>query len=187
MMDYLIKPLDGETWNSFEQLVQKHNGVWGGCWCTYFHQKPPDYERGAEANKCLKRKLMEEGKAHASLVFKNEECIAWCQFGSPEELPNIYHKKEVETKFAIPDWRITCLFVDKDHRKKGLSVYALKGALGLIKSLGGGIVESYPQDTQGKNVSSSFLYNGTKQIFEQFGFKYEGKKGKNHCVMRTFV
>jgi hypothetical protein len=135
----------------------------------------------------LKKKLMEEGKTHASLVFKNEECIAWCQFGSPEEPPGIYHKKEVEAKFAIPDWRITCFFTDKDHRKKGLSAVALKGALELIKNLGGGIAESYPQDTPGKNISSSFLYNGTKQIFEQAGFNYEGKKGKNHCVMRTLV
>ena len=31
MENLTIKALDSETWNSFEQLVQKHNGVWGGC------------------------------------------------------------------------------------------------------------------------------------------------------------
>ncbi len=88
---------------------------------------------------------------------------------------------------TVPDWRITCIFVDKNHRKKGLSFFALNGALELIKSLGGGVVESYPQDTQGRKISNSFLYNGTKQIFEKSGFKYEGSKGKNHCIMRKII
>lgn len=187
MKNYIIKSLNQETWNSFEQLVEKHNGVWGGCWCTYFHEKPPGFIRNNDTNKCFKKKLVEEGKSHAALVFDEEKCIAWCQFGEPEELPNIYHKKEVETKFKTPDWRITCFFVDIGYRKKGISVIALNGALELIKNSGGGIVESYPQDTQEKKITSSFLYNGTKQIFEQVGFKYEGQKGKNHCVMRILV
>lgn len=88
---------------------------------------------------------------------------------------------------TMPDWRITCIFVDRDHRKKGLSFAALNGALELIKELGGGIVESYPQDTQGKKTSNSFLYNSTRQIFERAGFSYEGKKGKNHCIMRKTI
>jgi hypothetical protein len=87
----------------------------------------------------------------------------------------------------MPDWRITCIFVDRDYRKKDLSFFALNGALELIKNLGGGIVESYPQDTQGKKVSNSFLYNGTRQIFEKADFSYESEKGKNHCIMRKRI
>jgi hypothetical protein len=129
----------------------------------------------------LQKKLVKEERAHAALVFDGDICVAWCQFGPPQELPNIYHKKEVESKMTMPDWRITCIFVDMDHRKIGLSFFALNGALDLIRDLGGGVVESYPQDTQGRKISNSFLYNGTKEIFEKAGFKYEGKKGKNHC------
>ena len=187
MKDYNIKALSIETWTSFERLVEKHNGVWGGCWCTYFHLKPPEHERSSEANKRFKEKLVEEGKTHAALVFHEELCVAWCQFGSPQELPDIYHKKEVLSKTMLPDWRITCFFVDKDYRRKGLSAIALEGALKLIEGMGGGVIESYPQDTQGKNAPSSFLYNGTRQIFEKVGFKYEGIKGKNHCIMRISV
>jgi GNAT superfamily N-acetyltransferase len=162
-------------------------GFGGGCWCVYFHPKPPDHERGSAANKRFKEKLVQDGRTLAALVFREGQCVAWCQFGSPNELPNIYHKKEVLAKTTLPDWRITCLFVDKDHRKKGLSAVALRGALELIKQLGGGVVESYPQDTQGENLSSSFLYNGTRQLFEKNGFKYAGSKGKNHCIMRIEV
>ena len=116
MENYIVRALSTDTWDAFEQLVEKHSGVWGGCWCTWFHAKPPDYERGAEANRCLKKKLVEEGNAHAALVFDGDSCIAWCQFGSPQELPNIYHKREIEANMAMPDWRITCIFVDKNYR-----------------------------------------------------------------------
>lgn len=187
MENLTIKALDSETWNSFEQLVQKHNGVWGGCWCTAFHPKSTVQERSPEASKSYKKKLVKEESAHAALVFDGDTCVAWCQFGPPLELPNIYHKKEVESKMTMPDWRITCFFVDKDYREHGLSFFALNGALDLIKNLGGGIVESYPQDTQGRKTSNSFLYNGTKQIFEKAGFQYEGKKGLNHCLMRKTI
>ena len=88
---------------------------------------------------------------------------------------------------TMPDRRITCFFVDRDYRKMGLSIFALNGALDLIKDLGGGVIESYPQDTQGRKVSNSFLNNGTKHIFEKAGFSYESNKGKNHCIMRKTI
>jgi GNAT superfamily N-acetyltransferase len=182
-----IKPLNTETWNDFAQLVQKHNGVWGGCWCTAFHPRSPLQRISPESTKSYKEMLVMEDKAHAALVFEGDICVAWCQFGSPQELPNIYHKKEVEAKMAMPDWRITCIFVDKHHRKQGLSFIALNGALDLIRELGGGVVESYPQDAQGKKISNSFLYNGTREMFEKAGFHYEGPKGKNHCIMRKTI
>lgn len=152
-----------------------------------FHPKPPEKNRSAEDVQAYKKDLVEDERAHAALVFDGDICVAWCQFGPPQELPNIYHRKEVESKTTMPDWRITCIFVDRDFRKEGLSLFALNGALELIKDSGGGVVESYPQDSQGNKVSNSFLYNATRQVFEKAGFSYKGKKGKNHCIMRTTI
>ena len=181
---YLIKPLTMDTWEAYEKLMIKHNGVWGGCWCLYFHDIPKDRPTSFEDNRLLKKELVRTNRAHAALAFHNEVCIGWCQFGSPDDLKNIYHKKEVESKTRMPDYRITCIFVDKDYRRQGVSELVLKGALSIIQEAGGGVVESYPQDTHGKNVSSSFLYNSTRQIFEKAGFEYIDSKGKNHCIMR---
>lgn len=181
---YTIKALNMETWDAYEKLMIKHHGVWGGCWCLYFHEKPKDHISSYENNRLLKKELVRMNQTHAALVFHHEECIGWCQYGSPHELPKIYHKKEVESKTTLPDYRITCIFVDKDYRKQGVSEFVLKGALELIKQSGGGVVESYPQDPKGQEVTSSFLYNSTRQIFENSGFQYINTKGKNHCIMR---
>jgi hypothetical protein len=86
---------------------------------------------------------------------------------------------------AVPDYRLTCLFVDRYHRRKGVAAIALDGALGLIARAGGEVAEEYPQDTQGRKISASFLYNGTRSMYERAGFDYERPpKGKNHYVMR---
>jgi GNAT superfamily N-acetyltransferase len=38
---------------------------------------------------------------------------------------------------ALPDWRITCFFVDRDYRHRGVAATALEGALREIARLGG--------------------------------------------------
>jgi len=113
------------------------------------------------------------------------------QYGVPDDLPNINHRKEYEAGLVEPaDYRITCFFVDRDYRRAGVAAVALRGALELIADSGGGVVDSFPQDTrdtQGRKISASFVYNATRSLFEQAGFDYERPKGKKHCVMRRTV
>ena len=208
MGEYVIRPLGADTWDAFAGLAERHNGVWGGCWCTWFQDKAntricdgPDGRHKAlfhracedkgqtvESNRALKERLVNDGQAHAALVFDGDVAVAWCQYGSPAELPNIYHRKEYEAALdRLPDYRITCFFVDKAYRRNGVAAAALRGALGLIAQAGGGVVEAYPQDTPGKKVSASFLYNGTRNLFEQVGFSYDRPKGTKNCVMSKTV
>ena len=153
------------------------------------HVVPHD-ERGQgahyEANCALKKRLVQEGRAHAALVFDGDEAVAWAQFGSPAELPNIYHRKQYDEELdLLPDYRITCIFVDKRYRRKRLSDIALQGALDLIAAAGGGVVEGYPHDNARQEVS--VLYDGTRTLFERAGFEYVRSKGPLNCVMRRSV
>jgi GNAT superfamily N-acetyltransferase len=159
------------------------------CWCTWFHTFYADKEKGRtpESNRALKERLVNEGRAHAALVFDKEEAVAWCQYGTPAELPNIYHRKEYEAALdRLPDYQLTCFFVDKKYRRTGVAGVALSGALQLIAEAGGGVVEGYPH-TGGQKVSALFLYSVTRSLFEQAGFSYVRPKGKNHCVMRIVI
>jgi hypothetical protein len=62
----------------------------------------------------FKRQLVEEDRAHAALVFDGDVAVAWAEYGPVEELPNIHHRKEWEQGLVrMPDYRITCLFVDR--------------------------------------------------------------------------
>ena len=184
--DLTIRPLAPDTWRAFADLVERHNGVFGGCWCTYFHSLSRDKDRTYESNRDLKCQLVEHGRAHAALVFDGDEAVAWAEFGPPGELPNIHHRQEYEAGLVTaPDYRITCIFVDRRYRRGGVAALALRGALDLISQAGGGVVEGYPHDTGGQKVS--VLYNSTRSLYERAGFSYVRPKGKRNCVMRRVV
>jgi hypothetical protein len=181
-----VRALTPDTWDSFADLVERHSGVFGGCWCTWFHTMHSEKTFEAESNRELKERLVREGKAHAALVFDGDVAVAWAEFGSCAELPNIYHRKQYDEEADLrPDYRITCIFVGKGYRRSGVSAIALHGAVDLIAEAGGGVVEGYPHDTQGKK--QSVLYNGTRSLFEREGFELVRPKGQKNTVMRRTV
>jgi GNAT superfamily N-acetyltransferase len=180
------RPLDETTWPDFARLVERNNGVWGGCWCMGFHEE--GVGRSAAQPRAEKEARVREGRAHAALVFDGPDALGWCQFGSPAELPRIKHKRAYLAGLeALPDWRITCFFVDKKSRRRGVAAVALAGALEEIARLGGGTVESYPENTEGRRPSSSFLHNGTLAMFESHGFERTRLLGKHHWVVSKVV
>jgi GNAT superfamily N-acetyltransferase len=188
MTDFILKSLDESTWPDFARLVEKHNGVWGGCWCMSFHAEGLGHGRTAARNRSEKECRVREGRAHAALVYDGAAAVGWCQFGPADELPRIKHRREyLKGLTTLPDWRITCFFVDRDHRGRGVAEIALAGALREIARLGGGTVESYPEDAEGRSVSGSFLYNGTASMFEREGFRRTRRLGKNHWVVSRVV
>ncbi|HEV7757891.1 MAG TPA: GNAT family N-acetyltransferase [Acidimicrobiales bacterium] len=191
MSDYTTKPLDPETWPDFARLVEANNGVWGGCWCMGFHPEGVGRHKTPEQNRAEKELRVNEDRAHAALVYEGGACVGWCQFGVPDELPRIKSKRAYEAGLDgpddRPDWRITCFYVNKGQRGQGIAAAALAGALDEIARLGGGTVESYPEDTSDRKVSGSFLHNGTLAMFEQLGFERIRLIGKSRWVVRKLV
>jgi len=181
--EYTVKALDESTWPAFAALVERNNGVFGGRWCMGFHEDakgtvPPKRER--------KLARVQSGTAHAALVFDGDDCLGWCQFGAPDEVPRIKSRAAYEKSLtALPDWRIACNFVGKGHRRRGVATAALAGALDLIAGLGGGRVEGYPEDKG--SVPAGFLFNGALSTYEKLGFVRDRKIGKHRWVVAKVV
>ena len=182
----ITRALEPGTWDAFAALVEANNGVWGGCWCMAFH--PEGLERDPDALRAHKLRRVESGDAHAALVFDGDDCLGWCQFGSPAELPRVPNRKAYEAEPGEPpDWRITCFFSGRGARGRGVAATALAGALEQIAALGGGVVEGYPEDAAGRKVSGSFLFHGTLAMFESQGFERVRKIGKHRWVVAKAV
>ena len=132
----------------------------------------------------MKRALVSQGRAHAALVFDGPDAVGWCQFGRTAELPNIRSRKVYEEGLGeLPDWRITCFFIDRERRREGVATFALGEALKEIARLGGGSVEAYPEDYSGQKISSSFLCSGTLGMFQRAGFTKERKIAMHRWVV----
>ena len=196
-ISYEVKELNSTTWPDFEKFFAKHNGVQGGCWCTFYHH--PDGRLLKEGlarkdaialNRKEKKALVKQDRSHGILVYAGDQSVGWCQYGLKEELPRIdsgrnYSKLDLSADQGRKLWRLTCFFVDRDFRKKGVASVALKAALDSIKKQGGGIVEAYPPTS--KEGGSWALWFGTVAMFEREGFKAHAKLGEKHLLMRKTI
>lgn len=182
-----VAPLTEATWPAFAALTEAHGGIFGGCWCLGFHAER-NTVGGYEARREAKRARVRAGEAHAALVMAGETCLGWAQYGSVAELPMIKNRAAYEaTGGGRPDWRVTCFFVDKGHRREGIAAVALEGALRQIAEAGGGVVEGYPEAIEGQKTAAAFLFGGTVGLFQRAGFVPDRKIGLHRWVMRKEV
>jgi GNAT superfamily N-acetyltransferase len=189
MGEFTVTELNETTWPAFAALVERHNGVWGGCWCMGFHDKSEDNSDASVSKRDRKMRRVCEGRAHAALVMDGERAIGWCQYGPSKELrpQNKFKRKYEPGVVQEPDWKITCFFVDKKYRGKGVSSLALDGALASIAKAGGGLVEAYPENVEGRNVQGTFIYLGIIPMFERRGFVKTRQVAMHHWVMTKQV
>lgn len=185
-MSFTTVELDASTWDVWAELVERNNGVFGGCWCTGFH--PEGHVSGLD-RRAVKHERVVRGTTHSSVVLDDEGVAqGWCQWGSPEELPKIKHKRVyLADPPSVPDWRITCFYVDTKHRGQGVARAALGGALAQIARAGGGLVEAIPEVTAGRAAHGRFLYTATVELFESFGFTRQRQVGKHAWIVTKVV
>ena len=186
---YTTRPLTAETWGDFAGLVEANNGVWGGCWCVGFHPGGVGKGRTVSQNREAKQAHVRKGTVHQVLVYDGGDCAGWCQYGPPAELPAIKNPKAYNAELTeLPDWRIGCIFTGKGHRRTGIARAAVAGALAAIKEAGGGLVEAYPEQVEGREPQrGAYFHTGPENLFEEFGFERDRRIAKWRWVMRRRV
>lgn len=131
---------------------------------------------------------MHEGRAHAALVL-DESGLAqgWCQYGPKDELLLKHGREYQKDPPAEAAWRITCIFVDKRQRRRGVARAALQGALDQIAAAGGGLVEAVSETTAGREAQDRFLFSATVEMFEDQGFARIRQVGKHAWIVSKTV
>ncbi|MEX0788896.1 MAG: GNAT family N-acetyltransferase [Anaerolineales bacterium] len=184
---FKTKELSPRTWPAFERLFAKYNGVQAGCWCMFNHRPGPIQDLGRASWEGRNRKdhevLVGRRRAHGILVYAGKEAVGWCQYGLAGELPRIdrgrnYRKLKLPATHKL--WRITCFFVDREFRHKGVANLALRSALAAIKKRGGGVVEAYPATVP----NAVAVWFGTVGMFRRARFRKVAQLGASNVVMR---
>lgn len=182
---YSIGRLDPSTWDAFADLVERNNGIFGGCWCAPNHV---EYKRGRDDPRTLKEELVHAGRVHQALVFDEAGAAqGWCQYGRPEELRLKHRRAYEQDPPPRADWRIACIFVDKRHRGRGIARLAVEGALAQIAAEGGGRVEAVSEVTAGREAQGRFLFTATVELLEDLGFTRVRQLGKHAWLVSRTV
>ena len=134
-----------------------------------------------------KKALVEEGRSHGILVYSGGEPVGWCQYGPKDELPRI-DAGNLYRRLALDDggrrlWRITCFWVDRRHRNRGVARVALRAAVDSIEKKGGNLIEAYPAVSKGFPAD----WTGTLSMFKYEGFEVFAPFGKYNVLVRRTI
>ena len=159
-------PLGRLDWEAFAELVERNNGIFGGCWCIGYH--PECGQRGASTIARSRRTgCGRAAPTPRSSSTRTALAQGWCQYGSPEELPDIKHRREYD-KDAPPRARLADHLLLRrqaasrpGHRAGGAGRRARPD-----RQAGGGLVEAIPEVTAGREAPGRFLYSATVELFE---------------------
>jgi GNAT superfamily N-acetyltransferase len=86
-----------------------------------------------------------------------------------------------------PAWSVTCLFVARDWRGRGMSEALVRASVDYVRERGGRLVEAYPTDPRGKRLAAVSSYMGTPAIFRAAGFREFARPSPARVIMRRLL
>ena len=176
-------PLTSDRWSDFEALFGE-KGACAGCWCMWWRLGHAAWmaEKGAGTKKKMKA-IVKKGPAPGLLAYADDEAVGWCAVAPRDDYPRLERSKILAPVDDKPVWSVTCFFVRRDWRKRGVTVALLKEATRWVAAQGGRILEGYPTDTD-TDQPGAFVFHGLLSGFERAGFREVARRSKHRPIVR---
>ena len=182
-MNFAFRPLEKSTWSDLERLFGAR-GACGGCWCMAWRLRAKEFQSSKGAvNRNSLHCLAESGAPVGILAFDGAAAVGWCAVAPREVYVRLEKARVLRPVDERRVWSISCLFVAKPYRGRGLSASLLRRAADYAASLGASIVEGYPVASKTK-LPDPFVWTGTPSAFERAGFQECARRSPSRPIMR---
>jgi GNAT superfamily N-acetyltransferase len=182
-LDLSFHPLTQKLWRDFEMLLGAR-GACGGCWCMFWKLRGKDFSKNTgDSARQMQKSIVDAKTVPGLLAYSEGYPIGWIAVEPRSAYPKLAHSRVLKPVDDQEVWSITCFFVEKNHRHKGITVELLKAAAEYVKSCGGKIVEGYPVDAQ-QNQPDPFVYTGTASAYKQAGFVEVARNSPTRPIFR---
>jgi len=131
--------------------------------------------------------MVKSNRIPGILGYSQNQAVAWCSVGLREDFPALERSRILKKIDDEPVWSITCFFIEKAWRKKGLSVELLKAAVNYVRKQGGKIVEGYPVEPKKKKTADVFVWTGLASAFSKAGFVECARRSETRPIMRYYI
>jgi len=184
---YSFYPVTIENWKDFENLFGE-KGACAGCWCMYWRLRRKEYDslRGNGTKKKMKG-LVNKGVIPGILAYDDKQPVGWCSVAPREDFPVLDNSRVLKRIDDKPVWSVVCFFINKNYRKKGLSVELLNAAKKYVNSNKGKIIEGYPVEPKSGKTADVFAWTGLASAFKQAGFKEIERRSETRPIMRLVL
>ena len=185
-LDLSFHPLTQKLWRDFEILFGE-NGACGGCWCMHWKLRGKAYsENKGESNRQLQKSVVDAKIVPGLLAYSEGYPVGWVAIEPRSQYPRLAHSRVLKPIDDQEVWSVTCLFVEKKHRKQGIAIALLQAAVEHAKEHGAKIVEGYPTATQGE-APPVFIFTGTSSAFQQAGFQEVARPSPTRPIYRYVI
>ena len=174
------RPLTPDLWPALEDLFGE-NGACNGCWCMYWRIGSAYRRRPREENKAAFREIVERGPPPGLLALDGEVAVGWCQLTPRDALPWLDRTWRLKRVDDVPVWSLSCLYVRKGWRRRGITSALIEAALQAARRAGAPALEAYPFDAA---VSPSASGTGYASTFARAGFKTVARRAPPRPIMR---
>jgi ribosomal protein S18 acetylase RimI-like enzyme len=185
-----VVPATPDRWADLE-VVFGTRGDPARCWCQWFYT---DARVGpgavAAANREALRSQVEHGPPPGVLANRGGEPVGWCAVAPRPTYTRLPRSEALRgtPRHELDDprvWSVTCFVVRVGHRRSGVAVALLDGAVRLARGSGARAVEGYPVDVAARTrTSSAELYHGPLSTFLAAGFREVARPRPTRPVVR---
>ncbi len=180
-------PLTPRRWSDLEELFGPR-GACAGCWCMWWRLRSSEFgEQSASQHKRGLKTIVESGRRPGILIYIGRKPVGWISIEPRECFPGLEHSRALRRVDDQPVWSITCFFIAKSYRRKGLMVALLRAAVDYARENGAGIVEGYPVEPGENGMADSDGYPGMVSAFRTAGFDEVARPHGRRHVMRYLL
>jgi GNAT superfamily N-acetyltransferase len=139
--------------------------------------------RGAANERALWR-LVASGEAPGLIAYAGGEPVGWIAVAPREEYPRLAASRTLKPLDDTPVWSITCFFVAKGYRGRGVSGKLIRGAVAHARRRGARMIEGYPVVSKAGKMPDAFAWTGLPSAFIRAGFTEAARPSRSRRIMR---
>ena len=134
-----------------------------------------------ETNRSAFQALVLGGPPPGLIALSGQVSLGWCQLTPRNRLPWLDRVRKLRRVDNEPVWSVSCFYVRKGHRKKGVSRRLLEAAMETTRRNRVRILEAYPLDARLTGTSS---WTGYVSTFLGAGFEVVTRHVPTQPIMR---
>jgi GNAT superfamily N-acetyltransferase len=182
-----FEPLTAGRWPDLERLFGAR-GACGGCWCMSWRKTRSEFEKGkGDANRAALKALADTGAEPGILAYDGAVPVGWCAIAPREAYIALERSRVLRRLDDVPVWSVSCLFVARGYRNRGVSAGLLRAAAGFAGAKGASVVEGYPMAPKKGRMPDAFVWTGLLSAFLKAGFHEMPRWSENRPIVRYEV
>lgn len=187
LQELCFEPLTPDRWPDVAELFGPR-GACAGCWCMVWRRTRAEWERGkGSGNRAAFQRVVRKGPPPGILAYVDRQAVAWCAVAPREAYVQLARSRVLKPIDAEPVWSVSCIFVTRAYRRRGVSVALLRAAGEFAASQGARIVEGYPVEPYSEKMPDAFAWTGTVAAFRAAGFAEAARGSAKRPIMRRVV